>query len=92
MNVHPLIPDWVACPGEILRAWIVETGFPRHLAETVYEIPHDTLDRVLDGAQELDTILATKLTRMTRIPETYWLDLEKTYRAGIAAGLFHSHE
>ncbi len=86
------VPESVVCPGEVLCEWIVETAFPRHFSWEVYDIPEETLDRLLSGDQELNVDLAVKLARMTHFSPGFWLFLEGLYRAGLASDLPHPHD
>lgn len=83
---YPFDPDWVVRPGATLQEWMDE----RHLnlgdvagstglrAMTVYGILHGTV--------EITPAVAEALERVTGISARMWLNLERNYRTGLAAG------
>lgn len=82
-------PDWVVHPGATLDDWMDEHERPWYtlcLADGPGCIPARTVYRVLFGEEPIDRDLAERLHLRTGISTDLWLNLEKTFRAGLAAG------
>lgn len=81
----PFDPDWVVAPGEILAEWFEETGTPKSRA-VVFGIPPAQLEGFLAGEELLTPELARQLRCLTRISESFWINSERIFRDGLAAG------
>jgi hypothetical protein len=76
-EVREDVPDWCVAPAVLLRIWLDERG-RRVVPPAVGEV----LRR-----QPLTEMHANMLELVTGIPAQLWLTLERTFRAGLAAGL-----
>lgn len=80
-------PDWVVAPGETLREWREHSGLPEKAAATACgRMPLAQYKRVEAGDEPIDATLAWMLGIGTGIPSFLWENLERAYRAGLAAG------
>lgn len=86
MTDHPWDPDWVISPGETLRDWIDENHLTVGVAAKVCRMDRHELQRILDGQRHITPKVADKLAAGTMIPARLWLNLERAYRDGLAAG------
>ncbi len=84
-------PDWCMAPAAPLREWLDENGLsprvavamvPCHRRDEAVTMIEQVLDR-----QPLTDEHARVLEQGTGIPARFWLALEHSYRAGLAAGL-----
>lgn len=89
---HEFTPDWVTCPGETLAEWFNDMAIPKSVALRNAGIPPDVLAGLLAGETPVTLELAIKLHQLTFVPTNFWLAMEKNYRAGLAAGLRHTHD
>ena len=89
-------PDWTIAPGATLREWMDDNGMTvRTLAvssralgpRTVTKDAAEALIREVLDRKPLTAEHATTLARGTRVPTYFWLNMEHSYRAGLAAGL-----
>lgn len=79
-------PDWVIAPGETLREWMEENHLhPRAAALTCGRMPLELFEGILAGEVAITPNVAEGLAR-TGIPARLWLNLERAYRLGLAAG------
>lgn len=83
---HRWDPDWVMKPGEHLQEWMDEDGITMLAAASVCGLSVDTIFGVLDASVQITPSVAKGLERGTNIPEGMWLNLERIYREGLAAG------
>lgn len=80
-------PDWVVHPGGTLREWREENHLaPSAAAFSCAAMPLCLYTRIESGAEPIDDQIASALAHGTGIPATLWLNLERTFRAGLAAG------
>lgn len=80
-------PDWVVAPGETLREWREENGLGIKAASTACgHLSERTYKRIEAGTQPISPALAARLEYGTSIPVYLWLNLERAFRAGLAAG------
>lgn len=79
-------PDWVIAPGETLKEWREENHLGLRSAATTCVLPVETYERIEQGKQRITTRIAAHLHSGTGIPAYLWLNLERTYRAGLKAG------
>lgn len=79
-------PDWIISPGEILRDWLDENGLTPKPAATACGLTYDEFSEVLTGDHRIDDYIAEHLAHGTGIPARLWLNLERAYRNGLAAG------
>lgn len=79
-------PDWVVCPGETLREWMEENGHDVRRAAYLCRVDVVTFEDVLNGTMPIEVPLAVQLYFGTGIRPRVWLNLERNYRQGLAAG------
>lgn len=79
-------PDWVISPGETLRDWLDENGLTPRVAARACGLSPETFDGILRGTARIVPGIADKLQRGTMISARLWLNLERAYREGLAAG------
>jgi plasmid maintenance system antidote protein VapI len=80
-------PDWVVAPGETLREWRLDNGLPTSAAATACaQMPLELYAAVEAGDEPITENVALGLEHGTQIPAFLWLNLERAYRAGLAAG------
>ena len=89
-------PDWTIAPGETLREWMDDNGMTvRTLAagsiafgpRAVTKVRAAALIQEVLDRKPLTAEHATTLARGTGVPTYFWLNMEHSYRAGLAAGL-----
>lgn len=84
---HPFEPNWVIAPGETLREVIDQSDLSNSaLAEACGHMPIEMLHGILAGDVEITEEIAMSLNTGTGISVQLWLNLERAYRAGLAAG------
>lgn len=92
---HEFKPDWTLAPAAILREWLKDNGLSvpvlavacggkAHIATSTAHI-QSVLDR-----EPMSELTAMVLAEGTRVSAKFWLGLEHSYRAGLAAGLTDS--
>lgn len=86
VSEHVYDPDWVIKPGEHLLDSMNEDGITRESAASVCGLPVETIDGVLDASVRITPGIARGLAQGTGIPDGMWLNLERIYRDGLAAG------
>lgn len=82
-------PDWVISPGETLRDWMEENGLGRMehaVAQTCGRMSDEMFQGILDGKTKITPDIAKALEHGTAIPAQLWLNLERAFRDGLAAG------
>lgn len=81
-------PDWVIAPGETLKEWMDDAAVTVHMLHTMTnrQVPVDKLQAIIDGKGEITEAIASYLFYATGIPSQLWLNLERMYRTGLAAG------
>jgi HTH-type transcriptional regulator/antitoxin HigA len=80
-------PDWTVKPGETLREWIEENGLTvRSTATACAHMDPAVVQGIIDGRRKITRVYAAKLQHGTGIPARLWLNLERAYRADLAAG------
>lgn len=79
-------PGWVVRPGEHVAELMAGEGWsPEVLAERCgLDVAH--IERLLSGEQEITRLIARCLETGTGVSEQTWLNLERNYRDGLAAG------
>lgn len=83
---HGFDPDWCIAPGETLRDWVEENGLGRRSAATTCNMPPSMFAAILDARLPITEPIAVALAHGTGISASLWLNLERIYRAGLAAG------
>jgi len=81
-----LNPDWVIKPGETLMDWMTEGRVHPITMSGICGLPVDAIEGIIDGSVEITPEIAEGLFRGTKISAQLWLNLEKAYRDGLAAG------
>lgn len=79
-------PDWVVKPGATLQEWIEENGLSERVTANLCGIELRDFQGILSGRRRITKPVAAKLAQGTQIPAKLWLNLERAYRAGLAAG------
>ena len=80
-------PDWVVHPGSTLREWREENHLPVGAAALACaRMPRDLYEQVEAGSAPITEPIAKGLEWGTHIPATLWMNLERIFRAGLAAG------
>ena len=79
-------PDWVISPGETLRDWMDENRLTVGIVAKVCGLDRHEVERILDGKRRITPKVADHLAAGTQIPARLWLNLERAYRDGLAAG------
>ena len=77
----PFAPDYATSPGETLREYIEKLGLSQSdLAERTLR-PKKTINEIIQGKAALTPETALQLERVLRVPASFWLNLERQYRA-----------
>jgi plasmid maintenance system antidote protein VapI len=85
--VNTFEPDWVVKPGETLREWCEDNGLSAQVAAVACRrMKLETFEGILDGSIPITPVLAGALQAGTGVPARLWLNLERAYREGLAAG------
>lgn len=87
-ELHEFDPDYVVHPGETLREWheyTIKEMWPLEQLFGIFGIEPSPED-VLSGKAELDDDTCARLARMTGVPHQLWVNLERNFRTGLAAG------
>lgn len=79
-------PDWVIAPSQTLKDWREENRLGIRSAATTCAMTPEEYERVEAGKRKITITVAAKLAYGTGIPGKLWLNLERVYRAGLAAG------
>lgn len=83
----PFNPDWVVHPGGTLREWREENHLPPSAAAIACaRMPLALYEGIEAGVEPITKTIAVALAHGTSIPATLWLNLERIFRAGLAAG------
>lgn len=76
--MHEFKPDWCMAPSETLREWFREAGSV---------VPDSIMIREVLERKPLTSEHAGMLEACTGVTAQFWLNLERNYREGLAAGL-----
>lgn len=81
-------PDYVVHPGETLKEWReMVVHLPAKAAATACaRMPLHLYEGIEAGTTPIDDKIAGALAHGTGIPAFLWLNLERTFRAGLKAG------
>ncbi len=79
-------PDWVVKPGDTLKEWIDENGMSMVAVAAVCDLTPEVLAGVVDGSKAIDAGIAFRLSKGTSIPVGMWLNLQRIFNEGLAAG------
>jgi plasmid maintenance system antidote protein VapI len=80
-------PDWCISPGETLRDWRKENRLDvKTAAGACARMPVDWYEEIEAGKRRINAVTAAALEHGTYIPARLWLNLERAYRVGLAAG------
>ncbi len=86
-RAFPFDPDWVVEPGATLREWRESNHLSIPAAATACAgMPVALYKRIETGGERITEDIAKGLEWGTRIPASLWLNLERAFRAGLAAG------
>jgi plasmid maintenance system antidote protein VapI len=78
-------PDWIIRPGEFLAEVMTEGNLSIDQVATVCELEPTIIRGILTGQQPISSTEAAGLARMG-VSEQFWLNAERHYREGLAAG------
>ena len=79
-------PDWTIAPGETLREWAAENGLPPRTAARACDMWPALFAGICAARVPITQPLADALRHGTGISARLWLNLERRYRADLAAG------
>lgn len=80
----PFAPDYGTSPGETLREHLEKLGLSQsELAERTLR-PKKTINEIIQGKAAITPETALQFERVLRIPASFWLNLERQYRAAQA--------
>lgn len=79
-------PDWTIAPGETLREWIEEHGLSARVAAKTAGLDREVFERLLVGDEPLTEDIAVRLTGLTTVPASFWLNFERRYRDDLGRG------
>lgn len=79
-------PDWVLRPGEVISDYLTEMGGSVEALASASGLPVDVLQGIVDGDDPITDDIARSLYRGTGLSPEFWLNLERTYRDGLAQG------
>lgn len=85
-------PDWCVAPGEILTEWMEEHDMTSDTMAIACSMLRWDVDGICSGRLPIGSIRACKLAQGTGIDPQVWLNLEKAYRDGLAAGKIDGFE
>lgn len=90
MSDEPVLkfdPDWVVAPGDTLAEWCEENKLPPRVAAVACgKMPPERFQGIIDGEVRITETDAEALAHGTGIPAYLWLNLERAFRVGLAAG------
>lgn len=84
-KTYPFDPDWCMRPGVMLEELMSDMGLSKRMLAKVCLTDVATIDGILDGTVQIDAQVSAQLS-LLGISRTFWLNWERTYRAGLAAG------
>lgn len=79
-------PDWVVSPGETLRDWMQEHDLGVRATATTCGLAPRDIQGILSGRLRVTSALAERLEKGTRVSRKLWVNLERSYREGLANG------
>jgi plasmid maintenance system antidote protein VapI len=82
----PFDPDWVVHPGATLREWREEQGLTVEKAAVRCLLTPTTYELIEAGEMTYGAAVAGRLAYGTGSPMDFWLNRERTFREGLAAG------
>lgn len=80
-------PDWTISPGRVLAAVLRHRGISEAEFAGLAMIAPETLRGILTAAMPVDERLAARIGEALSTGPQLWLNLEQSYRAGLARGL-----
>lgn len=87
-KTYPFEPDWVVHPGATLKEELEERakgiGFPTW-AKILHLTP-EQLQGIFDGTEPITEDIANRIAHGLGTGAHIWLNLERAYRSGLAAG------
>lgn len=79
-------PDWVVHPGEVLAEWATNMGLADVPAAERCGLDLNLYRGLITGDTELTSPIAGMLETGTQIGARFWLNMERIFRTGLAAG------
>ena len=79
-------PDWVLRPGEVIADYLTELGGSVEALARASELPTSVLEGIVNDDGPITEDIARSLYRGTGLSPEFWLNLERNYRTGLAAG------
>ena len=77
-------PDVVHAPGETLVEWLDERGMTQADLASRMGLSVEHINQIVKGAAPVTTETALGLEQVTRVPATFWNNLELNYRVHLA--------
>lgn len=79
-------PDWMIAPGETIREWLEENGLSVRVGAKAAGIEREAFARLLVGDEPLTKEIAARLSALTFVPASFWLNHERRYRDDLKRG------
>lgn len=80
-------PNWTIRPGSYLQEWLDQNDVSVNQFVQRSGLSYHSVNGVLDGSRRINKTVATGLTQVTGIAESFWLRAETKYRRDLAHGL-----
>lgn len=80
-------PDWVVAPGAVLREALEERGMSQSELARLMGRPQKTINEIVNARAHLTPATALQLEQVLGISATFWVNMEVSYRLGLAKGL-----
>ena len=88
---EPFVPDYSTSPGETLREVLERLGLSQSDLADRTGRPKKTINEIVQGKATITPETALQFERVLRIPASFWLNLERAYRASEARKEESSH-
>lgn len=85
-NAIPFDPDWVVHPGATLREWRKEKGLTIAQAAALCVVTPEHFEEIERGLVAYGEADAARLAHGTGSTREFWMNRERTFREGLAAG------
>lgn len=84
---YPFSPDWVMAPGGILREVLEERGMSQASLADAMGRSAKMVNGIVSRRQPITVETAMRLEAVLGVTAQFWMNLETTYRIGLARGL-----
>lgn len=78
--------DWCVHPGAILAEWLEEHDVAPAEFAVLAKLEPKAVEGVLEGRRRITTITACKIAAATGTDAEFWVNGERHFREGLAAG------